>query len=233
MRLRELVVRLMPARLVSPTIQRRTWTKRRTTDVDDHLKLYWEDVDNPRRQALLVLLEAALRSEPAPHSVLEFGSHVGVNLRLLAERVGGSELQCYAVEPNPEAVGFLEQHLPRVETLRADHRGFLNAASFPGQPVTVSFANGVLYSMSPSAARRVVRKMLSISSTVVIGDNLDHVRGRTSAFVKSSSSFAHPFETWFRSAGVGDIAIVPLEGGDYALSGFVIARSHRKRTSPD
>ena len=226
MSIKETIARLIPARLLAPIIQRRTWTSRVTSDDDDHLSLYWNSVDNPRRRALIEVVASQLKDRPHPTSILEFGSHVGVNLRLLSEIPGLEYADYFALEPNFEAVDFLRSKLPAVRVLRADHRGFLRSRDFPNAPVTLSFANAVLYALSPRAAHRVVRKMLATSSIVVIGENLENSTGVKSTFAGAHTSFAHPFETWIRAEGVTDISVVPLDEADYALSGFMIAIRH-------
>jgi SAM-dependent methyltransferase len=223
------IARVLPARLIAPTIQRRTWTNRVTAPGDDHLNLYWSSTDSPRRQELIRLIVAQLRGRSAPIRILEFGSHVGVNLRLLAESAGLEHAQYFAVEPNFEAVEFLRSKLPDVRSLRGDHRDFLHAADFPSSPISLSFANAVLYALGPRAARRVVRKMLATSEIVIIGDNLDNLRGSKSRFRMDHRSFVHPFETWIRAAGLTEIRHIVVDEPDYALSGFLIAV---KTTSP-
>jgi len=218
---KEAVVKIVPARVLAPIVARRTWTRRVVTAGDDHLTMYWESAENPRRRALVDLLVAEVQKRPEP-SLLEFGSHVGVNFRLLAERLPGHG-RFYAVEPNHEAVEFLRAKLPGVTALRADHRGFLAARDLPAEPVTLSFANAVFYSMSPRATRKVLRKMLATSDIVVIGDNLDNAEGRGSEFNEEHKSFRHPFATWLRHENA-EIEIHELDETDYALSGFVVAR---------
>jgi SAM-dependent methyltransferase len=217
------IARVLPSRLIAPTIQRRMWTQRVVTTDDDHIALYWNSTDFPRRRELIQLLATELAGRPMPLRILEFGSHVGVNLKLLAELPGLGEADYFAVEPNFEAVAFLKSKLPDVRTLRGDHRDFLRARDFPGVPLTLAFANAVLYSMAPRAAHRVVRKMLTTSAIVVIGDKLDNSRGSKSKFREDHNSFMHPYETWMNASGVTDIRRVDVELADYALSGFLVA----------
>jgi SAM-dependent methyltransferase len=225
------IAHVLPTRLIAPIIQRRTWTNRVSSEGDDHLSLYWNSVDNPRRRELIKIIAAELRGAPKPASVLEFGSHVGVNLKLLAETLGLEEAKYFAIEPNFEAVEFLRSKLPAVRVLRGDHRSFLRARNFPGSDVTLSFANAVFYALSPRAARRVLRKLLATSGIVVIGDNLDNSRGAKSQFREDHGSFAHPFETWMAAAGVSVVRVIPVDSTDYALSGFLIATTKRAPTA--
>jgi hypothetical protein len=217
------VARFLPVRLIAPRMQRRAWTWRTTTSDVDHLALYWNSDDTERRLALIQVIVANLKGHAGNVSVLEFGSHVGVNLKLLAENRALKSPRLFAVEPNYEAVGFMKAKLPQVSVLRGDHRDYLRSQDFPPSAVTLSFANAVLYSMGPRAARRVVRKMLATSAVVVIGDNLDNSRGSRSTFQVEHLSFAHPFEKWIRAAGVSEITEVPLDEKDFAIGGFLIA----------
>jgi hypothetical protein len=209
--------------LIAPLVQRRTWTNRVATTGDDHLSVYWNSTEIPRRQELIGLIKEQVNGRPAPLRILEFGSHVGVNLKLLAESPGLGSAEYFALEPNFEAVDYLRSKLPSVRVVRGDHRTFLRTRDFPGSPLTLSFANAVLYALSPRAAHRVVRKMLATSEIVVIGDNLDNALGSQSQFRKDHKSFVHPFETWIKAAGVSDIRRVDASTADYALSGFLIA----------
>ena len=204
-------------------MQRRAWTWRTSTTDVDHLALYWNSDDSERRLALIRVIVANLKGHAEGVDVLEFGSHVGVNLKLLAENPDVKSARLFAVEPNYEAVGYLKAKMPQVSVLRGDHRDFLRAQEFPPSAVTLSFANAVLYSMGPRAARRVVQKMLATSEVVVIGDNLENSRGSRSTFQVEHLSFAHPFETWIRAAGVSEITEVFLDEKDFALGGFLIA----------
>lgn len=222
---KSLLVTVVPAKIIAPVIARRTWTTRHANDVDDHLSMYWETVDSEHRRPLIDLLTKEIAGHPGSPSVLEFGSHVGVNFHALELALAGRTMSLYAVEPNHEAVRFMRDRLPHVNVLRADHRGFLAARAFPDRALTVSFANAVFYSMSARSTRRVLRKMMSRSSAVIIGDNIANSEGASSIFRSDNGSFAHPFATWLREGGFGDVVEHPANGsGDYALSGYLVAR---------
>jgi hypothetical protein len=97
-----------------------SWIGRRSTPEDQHLTVYWHSDTQPRRQRVIEILAQHLQDGDA---VLEYGSHVGVNLRLLIERFPSSRL--YAVEPNLEAFDFMREKLPFVQALNAEEGGFL------------------------------------------------------------------------------------------------------------
>lgn len=173
---------------------------------------------------MLALVVAALEVEPRPHSMLDFGSHVGTNFRMLGELVPDDHIRYWAVEPNAEAIEFLNQKLPQVETLVASHRGYLAAKDFPPAPVTLSIASGVLSLLAPGDARRVVGKMMATSSVVVLGDNIDNPLGPKSDFLAATSTFVHPFEMWLREGGFTDITVTPGVDPHYAVTGYIVAR---------
>lgn len=219
----EVLVRLVPARLRAPVITLRAWRNRRSSPTDDHLNQYW-DSDTPSRRAMLALVVPALQNEPRPHSMLDFGSHVGVNFRMLDLLLPDDPIHYYAVEPNAEAIEFLNQKMPEVESLVASHGGFLAAKNFPPGPVTLSIASGVLSLLRPQMARRVVEKMMATSSVVVLGDNIDNPHGPKSEFLKASSTFVHPFELWLRKGGFTAISVSEGLDKHYAVTGYIVAR---------
>lgn len=216
------LIGVLPKSVIAPMIARRSWTHRTASADDDHLNGYWNS-DSPRRRTLISIIVDHLRPFGDRPTVLEFGSHVGVNLRLLAESTD-SDPEMYAVEPNFEAVEFMKDKLPQVRTLRADHSGYLATPDFAPNPVTLSFANAVFYCMGPRETRRVLRRMFETSAVVVVGDNLANVGGAKTEFVGDHSSWAHPFETWLREFGADEISMTHIDDGDYALSGFLVAR---------
>jgi hypothetical protein len=61
---------------------RRSWIQRRSSSVDNHLELYWLSGDSASRTLLidLVLEEVGGCLNLA---FLDYGSHVGINLRLI------------------------------------------------------------------------------------------------------------------------------------------------------
>jgi len=100
-------------RFLAPYRLRRSWLTRTVNADDNHLELYWNAASQLNRQLLIKILYEQLQVRSDKHSkigVLEYGSHCGLNLKLLKEAVDGKiQIDLFAVEPNAEAVEFLKR----------------------------------------------------------------------------------------------------------------------------
>lgn len=205
------------AYLQSDQLSRSAWIGRTTTESDQHLTLYWNSDRKPNRLQLIDIL-----SRHVDGSVLEYGSHVGVNFKVLRDRFPDATF--YAVEPNKEAFGFMREKLPFVQGLNAEDEGFIATTSFPPHPVSVSFTSGVFNCMAPSRAKSVLEKLSRISNTIVLGEGIDHADGWRSRWIKGTNCYHHPYSRWLRARGFSNIeAISALDPGPN-YSGVIIAK---------
>jgi hypothetical protein len=204
---------------------RRSWLNRSTTPADDHLSVYWNSSEQPNRQRLIEVLVQCLppNSVKPARSVLEYGSHVGINLKLLHDRLQDDDLKYFAIEPNREAFEFLKTKLDFVEALNVEDKGFVDASNFPGMPVDLSFINSVFYCVAPNRAKAVLRKLVNCSQLVVIGDAMDNLEGNRSIFSVDPPCYQHPYRKWLRKFGFDRCDVIPVPDPRPQLNGFVIA----------
>ena len=88
-------------RIFLPILIRRAWFKRRVNDSDDHLNMYWDSGNSATRLQLVRIIEELVRSfNEEKISVFEYGSHVGVNLKLIQQACPATAFSMTALEPN-------------------------------------------------------------------------------------------------------------------------------------
>ena len=192
-RARDKAMRLfLPAKVVQRIDTRRVrrmWLKRSSTEQHDLTKIYWGDTENPNRHLLVELAKSVLHGASNP-SILEFGSHVGINLHMLHSRLevdpGQTEkVQWFAVEPNVEAFNFMLDKMPYVRGLNTDDIGFVEAQEYPCRPptrITLSIVNGVFAHMDPFRTKVVIEKLSRISQVIILGEGLGRSREDSSTF---------------------------------------------------
>jgi len=189
--------------------------------------LYWSDTDNPNRNALIELAIEVLESIPQV-SVLEYGSHVGVNLHMLHTRLGDASVQYFAVEPNVEAFNFMTENLPYVAGLNADDVGFVGARDYPCGPqsrITLSIVNAVFTHMEPQRARNVLEKLARTSQIIILGEGLGCARESHSTFSSEPFFYLHPYISWLQEFGFGEFRQLPKpRPADGEDSGYLVAR---------
>ena len=106
-------------RIFLPVLIRRAWFKRRANDSDDHLNMYWDSGNSATRQQLVLLIQDIVASfDEEAIRMFEYGSHVGVNLKLIKEACPTTAFIMTALEPNLEACIFLKTKLPDVEVIQ-------------------------------------------------------------------------------------------------------------------
>jgi hypothetical protein len=205
---------------------RRSWLTRQTSATDDHLDIYWNSGDQVNRKLLIGILVDLLKTEleQTPTGVLEYGSHVGINLKLLHDALGDQAIKYYAVEPNREAFTFMRSKLNFVDALNGEDEGFLDAKGFPSEPVGVSFVNSVFYCVAPRRAKAVLSKLCARSNTIVIGDGMDNVEGKQSEFAAEPPCYQHPYKKWLRQFGFNYHRLIDAPDPRPQLNGFLIAR---------
>lgn len=98
-----------------------------------------------RRKAFAAILDH-LPGPAAPHSILEAGSNIGINLMALSEI---TDADLYAVEPNGTALAALRES----ETVPSDrtHQGTLQALPFGDGEIDLVFTSGVLIHLPDEA----------------------------------------------------------------------------------
>jgi len=202
---------------------RRSWINRKVDQNLDHLSLYWNDDEAPNRLQLIDLLKLLkLKIDSKTLHILEYGSHCGVNIKLLRKEMTGKNYNFYAVEPNVEAYDFLIKNLPEVVALNGDDQQFIQS-EFPKRNVDISFVNSVFFSMEPSRAKSVFMRLLEISDILVVGDGLDNCYGNNSQFILKFNCYHHPFGSWLKGTGFKYSNIVIAHKAVPQLNGFLIA----------
>ncbi len=213
------------------------WTERRTSATDKHLSIYWDSETNLNRLELIKstcdLLQEGRADEG--YSILEFGSHVGINLKMISEAMLKKNIQVdlYAVEPNEEAFRFMTSKLRLAKGLNGDDLDFVKDASFPGKRISVGLVNAVLYSLSYSSACRVLEKMSKVCDALVIGDEMVNFDGTGPVFFcaqdyesKEYSSLAHPFRKMLLKLGFKseNLTRCDVPQPKKAITGIIVAK---------
>lgn len=176
---------------------RNGWFKRKKTTQENHLEMYWNSRDSANRCKLIELLQREiLNINNNQLKILEYGSHVGINLDIINSAQPDNSISFYAVEPNLEAIGFMKEKLPYVKCLHADDVGFVKNDSFPTGKVEISFVNSVFYCMSPRRVKSVLLKLSKISEVIVLGEGMMNLYGEESRFMTSPPCFQHPYRKW-------------------------------------
>lgn len=204
---------------------RNSWISRKDTLEDNHLATYWNASGQPNRILLIEILSDCLHSDPSSISkgVLEYGSHVGLNLKLLNEKLQNPKIHYYAVEPNLDAFQFLKSKLTFVNALNAEDEGFCRS-DFPMSNVRLSFVNSVFFCMSSSRAKAVLTKLSKISEIIVIGDAMENLDGSKSKFRSDPACHQHPYKNWLFELGFKNITHVPVPDPRPQLNGYIIAK---------
>ena len=216
-------------RFLAPIRLRNSWLNRSSTNDDNHLVTYWNAGEQPNRLLLIDILyhEAnVLLNECDSISLLEYGSHVGLNMKLLNDRYAGSKkIRYFAVEPNSEAVKFLRDQLDYVDVLEAEDEIFCRNISFPPQSSNyLSFVNSVFYSMDPRRVQRVLEKITKISNVIVIGESLQNIDGKRSILRDNPECFEHPYRLWLDELGYKIEKTYVAPEPKPQLDGYLIAR---------
>lgn len=215
--------------LLAPYRLRHSWLTRKTTTEDDHLSMYWNADQQPNRKQLISLLkkeaELVLSVKGIPLSILEYGSHVGLNLRLIREALDESqEALLFAVEPNCEAVDFLKVKMPHVNVFLGEDSTFCDAVDFPPQGEYLSFINSVFYSMTPKRVERVLEKLSRFSSTIIIGESIANIDGYSARLHENPECFEHPFRKLLNQFGFEIVAQYDAVDPKPQMNGYLIAR---------
>ena len=157
------VIKLIPEQILSrlnriflPILIRRAWFKRRANDSDDHLNLYWDSGNSATRQQLVLIIQDLVHtSNEETISMFEYGSHVGVNLKLVKQACPTTAFNMTALEPNLEACIFLKTKLPDVEVIQGGESVFIRKSDDVQFKFHLSLVDSVFYSMSGSKTKRV------------------------------------------------------------------------------
>jgi len=201
--------------------ERHFWLKRKNQS-DDFISTYWNDRSENRKN--LIKLVATLGEKQKEISILEFGSCVGTNIKLLKDAFAKKSTTFFAVEPNEDAATFLKKKLPFVRILVGEDKAFIQNTSFPGQSIDISFIHAVFYSMAPKRVEKTLEKICKISKVVVIGDEIDNMHGKKASYDYNSNSFLHPYGQILRKYGFKIENTIPNPNPVKAFSGFIVAR---------
>ena len=198
---------------------------------DDHIAMYWNAEAQPNSQRLIqILLEecALLRAAGGGLSgVLEYGSDVGLNLRMLHDMLPPESLTSFcAVAPNAEAVVFLQEKLPFVKVLQGEDEVFCRQPDFPPAGRYLTFVNSVFYSMEPRRVRATLARISAFSDSVVLGDSISNLEGIFSRMHNKPECFEHPYRHWFDELGFEIVQHEAAPDLQPQMNGFVVAR-HR------
>lgn len=215
-------------RLLAPYRLRRSWMVRSSMKGDDHLAIYWNAEAQPNRQRLIqILLEeyALLHAAGGLSGVLEYGSHVGLNLRMLHDMLPPETLTSFcAVEPNAEAVAFLQEKLPFVKVLQGEDEVFCRQPDFPPAGAYLTFVNSVFYAMEPRRVRATLARISAFSDSVVLGESISNLEGVASKMRNQPECFEHPYRHWFDELGFEIVQHEAAPDPRPQLNGFVVAR---------
>ena len=204
---------------------RSAWLARADSTADNHVQVYWESKDQPNRKALIDITKKVLEGVGNNSlSILEFGSHVGVNIYLLNEVLKDKEVIFFAVEPNKDATEFLKEKMPFVNVLQSEDEGFIKS-EFPFQKVDVCLINAVFYCVSQKRTYKILKKLSSICNCIIIGDELDNLDGEKTIQLNAEPySLLHPYRKWLREMGFEKFELVNAPVAKTAQNAFLIAR---------
>lgn len=230
---RKLFYKIVPQQIFTNR-QRRFWSARNSETGDNHILTYWDNRHEVPNRIKLVdilrneILEIASAKQfvgSSPISILEFGSHCGPNLDLIK---AGSDvaLQLHAVEPNPEAISFINQMLPEVFTYKLNDLEFCSSKDLP-RKVDICFSNSVFYILASKAAKDVLSKLCSISDTVIIGCELSNIDGDATSFSRTTRSLRHPYKKWFSESGFTIVKKLNAPQPQLSCDGFLVARKNQ------
>ncbi len=164
------------------------------------MEIYWNSRDSANRCKLIELLQREiLNSNNNQLRILEYGSHVGINLDIINSAQPDNSITFYAIEPNLEAIGFMKEKLPYVKCLHADDVGFAKNDTFPTDKVEISFVNSVFYCMSPKRVKSLLFKLSKISEVIVLGEGMMNLYGEVSRFMTSPHAFNILIENGLKS----------------------------------
>ncbi len=209
------------------------WIERKKTKSDDHLELYWKSENAPNRKKLIAVILKLISQYPSDSvSILEYGSHVGINIRMLSERVPKRiDARYYAIEPNPEAYEFMLQKMPFIKGLLGEDSSFIRDKHYPGDRIDLSFISGVFYAMPYKRVIAVLKKIASISNTIVIADEIAGFFGKRTQYRKLFDmngkmyfSLAHPYAKMLKRVGCSQWMVYRVPIPQIATSGIIVAR---------
>lgn len=204
---------------------RDAWLNRVNSESDNHVEVYWKSKDQPNRIAMIDVTKKAIENFNMDNlSVLEFGSHVGVNLYLINEALVDKNVKFFAVEPNRDAVSFLKKMMPFVSVLEAEDEGFVTS-KFPFQKIDICLVSAVFYCMSQKRTYEVLKKMSSICNCIIIGDELDNLDGgKTLQQKEDPYSLLHPYRSWLKELGFEHFEYFDAPVRKTAQNAFLVAR---------
>lgn len=151
----------------------------------------------------------------------EYGSRVGINLKLLHDQLQDDNLKYFAIEPNREAFEFLKAKLDFVEALNVE--GFRRRVQFSrhaGRPELYKLG---IFLYCPPSGQSSATKLVNCSQLVVIGDAMDNPEGNRSIFSVDPPCYQHPYRKWLRKFGFDRCEVIPAPDPRPQLNGFVIA----------
>jgi len=130
---------------------------------EDWVKGYWNSIDHPHREYLIQVI-----ADLNPSSVLEVGCNCGPNLRMLAERLPGSQL--FGIDINQESIekgnewmkaeGIANVHL---EVGKAD-----DLSRYPYSLFDVVFTDAVLIYIGPDKIEEVLQGLVRVAGKSVL-----------------------------------------------------------------
>lgn len=218
-------------RFLAPSRLRRSWLTRTSHEGDDHLAIYWNAETQPNRLKLIQTLVDEcehLRSANIQPAILEYGSHVGLNLRMLNNVLQSDQVAAYfAIEPNAEAVNFLRQKLPFVHVLEGEDEAFCRQTDFPPNGNYLTFINSVFYAMEPRRVRAALTRICSFSNSVVLGESIENIDGMHYRMRDHPECFEHPYRLWLDELGFEIVSLETAPDPRPQLNGFVVARRRK------
>jgi len=212
-------------RLILPILIRRAWFKRRVNDCDNHLNLYWDSDNSVTRQQLVSIVQNLVNSfNEKTIRIVEYGSHVGVNLKLIQQACPTTDFKMTAFEPNLEACNFMKSKLPEVEVIQGGESVFLKASGDYKSKVHLTLVNSVFYSMSGPKTKKVIQRACDISEIVVVGDSMINLDGYKSLFNVEPVFFSHPYRKFFNECGFEISGPTLAIASQPQLDGFIVAK---------
>ncbi len=156
--------------------------------------------------------------------MFEYGSRVGVNLKLVKQACPTTAFNMTALEPNLEACIFLKTKLPDVEVIQGGESEFIRKSDDVQFKFHLSLVNSVFYSMSGSKTKKVIRRLCEISDLIVVGDSMINLNGDKLTFNSDPVFFSHPYVKLFSNCGFEIIESISVVEPQPQLDGFIVAK---------
>lgn len=179
--------------------ERKYWeTRRKETEHENHLDIYWNSTSSPNRIWIINEIEEILKRNDKKVSFFEFGSHCGVNLRMLSEKLSHRPIEYFAFDVNEEALEFLKTKLPFVNVIKETTEKYFTQLS---DKFDFTLSCGVFYLLPEQKAKLIFKQLARRSRVLIMAESKASTKS-VSTFNRTTMEFNHPFDAWAKEFGL-------------------------------